>query len=264
MRPPVPPPSFFRAVPGFLIGGAVGVVLISVIRVLQGMMGAGDLLSFWFSGKVSHLLMGTWINDEAMIMFALLFGAFGFLWGAGAILNTPLDAQAESRALVVAEPKNKLRIPSDPDAIDMNAPARQLIGLVPVTVIIVGVIVITMIILVVLPLIGPDVTQVTDEKASVTEFSGDANFNFLGLVTFDVNQSYLIIGFTMIVILLVVGAPLGLALLFYLLNRQVAEAAAAPPEPDQGQQFFPIRLIGFFNQWVLDIVQMSGKIVRTR
>ncbi|NJL92831.1 MAG: hypothetical protein HC915_03460 [Anaerolineae bacterium] len=91
-RLPIPPGSVLRAPVGFLLGVGVGVVLIGLVRLLQGMYGGlsalqrfevpVDLLRFWFLG---------FLNEPDAIVLSLFFWCDGlYLGGWAAWLARPL------------------------------------------------------------------------------------------------------------------------------------------------------------------------------
>lgn len=262
---PLPPAGFMRAVPAFVTGFIVGLVVVSLVRVLQGLVGISDLPNLLVFNMFDSAEKAWW-DDEALLMFGLLFGAISSILGAGGLRGTPFDMTPHDSALMLSEPQQKLRIPLDPDQPQaVNEPTNQLLSVLPATGILVAVMVVTLVLIYVFPQLGFSTEQVRGEAASVVTFKGEDNFNLLGLYTFEnVNQSALFLAFSVIVMLLVLGAPISLALAFYLLNREVETAKQAAAVPANTDEWFPIRLAGFFNEWMLDIVKMSSDIVRPR
>ncbi|NJL92830.1 MAG: hypothetical protein HC915_03455 [Anaerolineae bacterium] len=165
-------------------------------------------------------------------------------------------------------------IPVDPDApVDTSAPARQLLGVAPSTLLVGAVLVASLLVVLLLPMVLPTITQVTNDSASVNG-SGEGAFNFLGVNTIledigatpleEIDQSVLYIGFAVVVIGFVMVAPLGVTALIYILNREVADAKEAPPQPEAGKEFILIRLIGFGTQWAIDVLDSMRSVVRPR
>lgn len=267
MRPPIPPPSFFRAVPGFVIGFIVAIILAGLVRML--VFGMYPLMN---PTELIELYAGGFLDDEAMLMWGLFGGALGFVWGVGGVIGTPLDS-SQGKALIPVERKVATsRIPSDPDAAasaSENNPAYQLFGVLPQTIIVPLILILVTLLLVLIataPVPGK-VQQVTGGQGDVADIDDPANFDLLGLIDFneqELSKGVLFGIFAAIVLATVLGLPALLAIGLYLLNRQVKEAEAAPPNPDEGQKFFPIRIAGFFNQWVLDVINQSGSIFRPR
>lgn len=249
--------------PLFVAGFIIGLIVVAVVRFFQGMLGLSDIPDLLLFNMFND--GAAWWDDEAMVMFAMLFGAAGFIIGAGGLRDTPLDPNPPQQGLMLAEPDRRLRIPADPDAPRaVNEPVRQLVHVLPSTGVIVGVIVGAVLLTLLITLVLPTVEQVSSDTASAAEF-GEGDFNLLGLLKFDdVNQGTLFIGFTVIVLLLVLGAPVGMALLFYLLNREVEDAKSAPADPQPVERLLPFRVVGFFTQWLLDLVRYPMTLIRPR
>ena len=253
MLPPPPPPGAGRAVPGFLFGGIVAAVLTAVVRFL---FFSTD--SYLIAVKLVDRLFAGWFwEDEATFMFILLGGAIGFLWGAGMLYDFS--------KISPSQPK-RARIPVDPDAppdLDRN-PIAPLLEAIPAVLSVIAVLGVVLVILGVIPVAFSTVEQTTNESASAGEY-GDSEFGLLGLVDFDgTNQATLFIGFAVIVVGVIMGAALTIALIFYLLNREVKTAEVTEPPPGNGEDFLPTRLMAFFTDWVLDILDTVSSAVKTR
>src|SRR5688572_29679548 len=202
MRPPLPPPGLLRAIPGFILGFIVGILLVGAVRTLQGIASPTDLPGYFVNPDDSdHFYMGRFATDEALMMFGLLFGAFGFVWGSGALYGTPIGPkESNPYALVTVKPK-KSRIPSDADApINMDTPARQSMGMAPSTIIIIGVILLMLVLMGLVIASDLDTPQVYSEEASAGSFGEETTFDFLGVIEITTNKALMFIGFGIIVI----------------------------------------------------------------
>jgi hypothetical protein len=77
--------------------------------------------------------------------------------------------------------------------------------------------------------------------------------------------------FAAVVVALIVGTALGIALLFYILNREVKTVEVKAPTP-LSERDGPIdrlmqlnnRLIEFFTNWALDVLDAVSSAVKTR
>ena len=260
MLPPPPPPGAGRAIPGFLAGGLVTLVITAAIRFLFTGTNA-----FLIDLKLMDRLFEGWFwEDESTFMFALLGGAIGFMLGAGMLYDFSKPRPVREKAL---------RIPADPDAppdLDRNLIA-PLFEAIPAVLGVIVLLVVVLAIVGVIPLTLSTVEQTTNETASATEY-GDNNFGLLGLVSFDgTNQAVLFIGFAALVVAIIVGTSLGIALILYLLNREVKTVEVVKPVP-LSERDGPIdnlfkfnnRLIQFFTDWALDMLDMVSSAVRPR
>jgi hypothetical protein len=253
MKMPRPPkPNAGRAIVGFVIGLVIGLIVVGIVRLVQG------LGMFLVDVHIMDRLFTGWFwDDEASFMFGMLFGALGFIWGAGALYDFSHEAEP-SRAI-------KPRIPLDPDAPRITTnPAMALIGSIPSLGMATMMLVVTIVVLVVIIASGLGSSQVTNEAADPNTF-GTSDFNFLGLIKVeDVDQVQLFVVFSVLVLGGVVTTGIFIAMIVWLLNRQINTAAESKPEPSQGEAFLPIRLIAFFTDWVLDILDGVKGIVTPR
>jgi hypothetical protein len=278
--------SGFRAfIIGFPAGFVVGVVVIGLVRILQGMIPLDPIEFAYYLGDAAY--------QPDVVVLSILFGAVGFIIGAGGITDTPFDPHAadaeHDHALALSDgdgstavaPQRSIgdmlrlsRIPEDPDAPKhTETSVKQVTGVVP-GIGLVGVSAIVIFVLLLLaPIVAPTVQQVTSDDASVLD-GGTGAFNFLGVNDAldaigqdpieEVDQMVLYITFAVVVIGFVMFAPLGVTLFIWLLNREVAEAKEAEPQPEAGNDFILIRLMGFFNQWALDVMNSIRTVVRPR
>jgi hypothetical protein len=253
MLPPPPPPNAGRAVIGFPIGGIALLVITAVVRFFVHGMD-----SYLINVKLVDKLFAGWFwEDEATLMIFLLGGAIGFMWGAGMFYDFS-SAPA---------PKSKVaRIPVDPDAppdLDRNliAPLFEAIPSVLVVIVVLGVVLAGVGLL---PLALSTVDQTTNDSASPSDY-GDNNFGLLGLVNFDgTNQAVLFAGFAAVVVGAIVTMGLGIALLFYLLNREVKTAEVIKAPAGDGPDILPIRMVAFLTDWALDMLDAVSSAVKTR
>lgn len=252
--PQPPRPGGMRAMMSFPLGMVVMLVIVGIIRhFFQG------IDAFLVPVKLLDGFFAGWFwEDQATFMFSLLGGALGFMWGAGAVHDFSKD-EVPTKAI-------KRRIPVDPDApLD---PGRNLIAPLFEALPSIGVVIVIMIVVLILigaiPVINLGAGQTTNEAANVGEF-GEGDFNLLGIVKFEqTNQAVLFIGFAVIVIGTIVATGGLIGLIFFLLNRQVNTAAASKPDPQEGQAFLPIRLVAFFTDWVLDVLNGFKAGIRPR
>jgi hypothetical protein len=85
------------------------------------------------------------------------------------------------------------------------------------------------------------------------------------------NQAGMFVLFAAVVVALIVGTALGIALLFYILNREVKTVEVKTPTP-LSERDGPIdrlmqlnnRLIEFFTNWALDVLDAVSSAVKTR
>ncbi len=262
--PRPPQPNAIRALLGFPIG-MIGLLLVLGIfrHFVQGIdayLVPVELLDGFFAG---------WFyEDEATLMFAILGGAFGFVWGSGATYD--FEKEASFREDADAQP-GLMRlpyIPADPDAPQTPSrnPLMPILGALPglalVSVVLVG----TMIVLGIIPVADflPTSTQTTNSAAERHEF-GTVDLNLLGLVEFEnLDQGAAFIVISVIVIGGILGLGLGLALLIWFLNQLATSAKAADPDPEPIKDSLPVKLVAFFLDWVQDILNGIRAIVTTR
>lgn len=250
--PRPPKPNAGRATVGFVIGLVIGLILVGAVRLIQG------LGIFVVDVHIMDRLFAGWFwDDEATFMFGMLFGAMGFIWGAGALYDFSQEP-ASSRAL-------KPRIPLDPDAPRVTTnPVMALLGSIPSMGMATIVLVVTIVLLVVIIASGLGSSQVTSEAADANTF-GKSDFNFLGLIKMEnADQAQLFVIFSLLVLGGVVATGIFIAMIVWLLNRQITVATQAEPTPSEGEAFLPIRLIAFFTDWVLDILDGVKGIVTPR
>jgi hypothetical protein len=260
MMPPPPPPGAGRAVIGFPIGGVILTVITAVIRgFLQGI--PAFLVDVQIMG---NFFEGWFWDDESTLMLFLLGGAIGFLWGAGMFYDFSKPRPVRTKAL---------RIPADPDAppdLDRNliAPLFEAIPAVVGVVVVLGIV---LALVGVIPMVFSTAEQTTNESATTSEY-GDNNFNLLGVLDFGfTDQAGMFVLFAAVVVALIVGTALGLALLFYILNREVKTVEVKAPTP-LSERDGPIdrlmqlnnRLIEFFTNWALDVLDAVSSAVKTR
>ncbi len=264
LKPPAPLvlPGFFRAIAGFVLGLVIAVVVTGLIR--NNFLGSPMYLIGWDFLNDIPLLgdKGVFWDDQATLMFGLFGGALGYLWGAGAIYGH-VPTKLPQRAIVP-------RIPVDPDAPrERRNPLAPLVEALPGLGMVFLVLVIAAIVLGLLPLADflPKQHQVTAETADTSAY-GEGDFNLLGIVTISGQQEVKFAVFAAIVIAAVLGTALFIAGIFYLLNLQVKSAVEAPPDPEAGANFPPIRyglmLARFFTQWLLDVLHTVQAAVRPR
>jgi hypothetical protein len=248
--PQPPKPNAGRAVIGFVIGLVIGLVVVGMVRFIQG-------LDVFAIAALDFLFAGNFWDDEATFMFAMLFGALGFVWGAGALYDFSKEAE-QSRAI-------QPRIPIDPDAPKVNtSPVMALLGAFPSMGTSIAVMVLAAVILVLIPLSGLGGTQTSDPVADPTKF-GNSDYNLVGLIKLEnASEATLFAVFAAVVIGATFLMGAGLAMLFWLLNRQIKVATEIKPEPTEGEAFLPIRLAAFFTDWVLDILDGVKGIVTPR
>lgn len=109
----------------------------------------------------------------------------------------------------------------------------------------------------VLPQIFPSEakTQVTNPDAELTEFS-DIDFNFLGIVNLEnESKAYIFAFYSLFILFNIVGIGATLGIVFFFLNKLIANAQVQPAEPVDDSQFFPLKIATFFTDWALDILK---------
>jgi|GEM_PF-4435603 len=284
--PAPPPPNAIRAVIGFIAGPAIffGVLvgLQATLNITNALTGFSlpDLgiyvipLDFAESLGlgIENLTRGWFYEDEFWFMTFMFVCAFGFLWGSGAMYDfekAKAQKDAKDNQLMLTSERG---IPVDPDrAPDFeDNPIVPLVGAFPAIGISIAVLVLTAAVMFAVPALGiiPTQTQTTNDAAERSEFSDDITFNFVGLIEFEGSQAQLFVIFALIVVGSTVGLSLGLAFIFYMLNRQVTIAVDSEPDPEAGEQFWPIRfflqITGFFTQWGVDILNGVSAVLRPR
>lgn len=255
-RPPAP--NAIRAMIGFPIWFVIGALVVGVVRhFLQG------IPAYFVPLEIMDGFFAGWFyDDEATFMFALIFGAAGFIWGSGGMYDFKKEA---ARPVVVRE-----RIPRDPDAPRFQGnPLGAMFDSIPAMGLAIGVLVLTTVLLAgvpafgTIPLLGSS-TQTTNESAERDQFGTDS-YNFLGVVEIeDASQEVLFFGFAAVVIFLLINTAIGIAFVMYLLNRQVTVASKLETSSQQGEDFILIKLIRFFTDWAIDILEGMSAMVRPR
>ncbi|HLA42697.1 MAG TPA: hypothetical protein VJZ27_04645 [Aggregatilineales bacterium] len=252
--PRPPRPNAGRAIIGFVLGMIISIVIVGIVRLVVWGIGfyavPVEIMNNFFAG---------WFwEDEATLMWAMFGGVMGFVWGSGALYDFSVEAESTRKA--------RTRIPLDPDAPrDLTAsPLAPLMEALPSVIFVVAAIVIALVIVGIIPLSGQGVTQTTNAGGDFSRF-GKSDFNFLGLYTIEnASQAQLFIGFSVIVVVLILMTGAGIALIVFMLNRQVKVAEQLEPPTQTDGDFILIRLGNFFTNWVLDILNGVSTIVRPR
>jgi hypothetical protein len=259
MMPRPPYPNAIRAVIGFVLGLAIGTLVVGLFRYLiQG------IDAYAVPIKIMDGLFAGWFwDDEATFMFAFLAGAIGFMWGAGAVYDFPKEEQ-----LRAANTKALTRIPVDPDAPKPAPnPAQALFPAIPSMGVTVIVIVVAVLIVVGLTIAPVGIRQASENEADIGTLDSEAEFGLLGLDQLDFtgeNKALIFVVFSVIVLggIMTTAAILGGTL--YFLNRQVKVAEVVEPDPNEGKNFLPIRLAAFFTDWAVDMLNGISAVLRPR
>jgi len=91
----------------------------------------------------------------------------------------------------------------------------------------------------------------SDPEASRTAFDTEVEFTMpLGQSSFQGTQLSFFVGFLIVMFVSLFAVAGGLGLLFYVLNRQVAEAATITPTPKDLTPPAPVRALGRFAGWL--------------
>ncbi|MFP4321190.1 MAG: hypothetical protein ACLFTK_01920 [Anaerolineales bacterium] len=252
--PRPPRPNIMRALLGFPLGLVVMLLVVGFFRhFVQGMD------AYLMPVEVLDGLFAGWFyEDEATLMFAILGGAFGFLWGSGATYDFEKEEHYREQSGGGSEIMKLPYIPANPDAPQpvRNNPAKPFLGALPglalVSIVLVG----TMLLLGVIPMADflPTSTQTTNSAAERHEF-GETDLNLLGLVAFEnLDQGTAFIVISLLVIGGIVSLGLGLAVVVWLFNQMAASAQAADPDPEPVKDSLPVKLVDFFLDWVQDIL----------
>jgi len=255
--PQPPQPNAIRALIGFPIGMVVTLVIVGIIRKLVWGLGV-------YLVDIESIFAGWFWEDEATLMFAMFGGAMGFVWGSGALYDFS--------AANAAPKEEKRRIPTDPDAPTPigNNPLRVLFEALPSVGTSTAIMLLATALLIAIPLLGgipflSSISPQTVNESGDTGTFGKGDFNLLGIIKVEnASQATMFVIFAIFVIVNILGIAATIAFIFYLLNRQVRVATEIPPTPQDGNAFLPIRLVSFFTDWAMDVLNGVSSALRPR
>lgn len=233
-------PGFIRAVIGSIICAVlVAVVYGVVVRPLTGANADPDVIA---AGAIDH-------SAGAILMFAGLGAAFGWLWGVGSFspgasahegpnAYYEMNKVEKPGAMVVLREFSSKAIPFVlTNTRPMIKPGLIALGIC-------AAIVAALVFVATNPIVPVARRQTYNAVASATVMTGDKFIMFV------------IISAVMLAVL--IGTAVGIALLVSVVNREVEVAKKSPNNPPPVPPFF-FRLIDFFVSWVNDIVEGTRK-----
>lgn len=271
MQIPRPPfPNALRAVIFAPIGMVVVLLVVAFVRSLQGV--PIYLIPFDFELSLNLMIvnfdikiMDAWFfDDEATLMFAFLGATIGFMWGSGAMYDFDKERRikqerAETRALALPT-----ALP-DPDAPRIiRNPFLSLISAIPAMGITTLVVIIAIAVVALIPILPGTSIQTSNPEADALTAASNASIDILGIRIDGVDQSVAFILLSAFVLVNLLGIAATIALVIWLLNRQVRVVEKLDPDPQGGSDLLPIRFIRFINEWVLDILNGVSSAVRPR
>jgi len=233
-------PGLERAIPAAFLGFIAGCLIVVALRAAQSMDPIWDV--------------------GVAIVVAPFTMILAFIWGMGGFdprmsehAHGPDHAHEDAgSALVVAEGQTGLAPAAahEAHAEEVEPPSRilgmEIWRIATITILLtIGLFAFAM-----LPT-GLPLEVTSDPEASRTAFDTEVEFTMpLGQSSFQGTQLSFFVGFLIVMFVSLFAVAGGLGLLFYVLNRQVAEAATITPTPKDLTPPAPVRALGRFAGWL--------------